>query len=285
MVRRVWLPVLVLLAALFLGGCDPFAYKRKAGLQVITNDINSSLFLDGEYLDKTPYINKEIKPGTYTLRIQPDDPTLSPYETTISLQKGLLSVVIWKPGKRPELSGGVIYEMEKLPSRSATELSLVTVPDNAIVTIDKQPKDFAPLLKTGIEPGPHEFEVSLPSYESQKHTINMVAGHKVSVTLKLAKNAVDGDSATAPSTSASPSTTAKPGTTATSSAQTRSAALTGPRVKIKPTGFFQNSQEVVRVREKPANSAKELGFAVVGSEYAYLKETQDGWHKISFEYI
>jgi hypothetical protein len=99
--KYVWL-LLVLVCTFFFSACNPFQGKSKAGLQVITGDIQSSLFLDGQYLEKTPYIGKDIKPGQYTLRIEPDDPTLLPYETTITLRSGLLSVVTWRPGTRPE---------------------------------------------------------------------------------------------------------------------------------------------------------------------------------------
>jgi hypothetical protein len=288
------------LATIFMSACNPLDVKTKAGLQVITADIPSSLFLDGQYLDKTPYIAKDIKPGVYTLRIQPDDVNLTPYETSINLRKGLLTVVTWKPGRRPELSGGVIYEMEKLKSRKSTELSIVTVPDGAIVTIQGREKEFAPVTLTDIEPGQKEFEVSLPSYDTQKHTVNLVAGHRTTITVKLAKSEVievnaTGQTATTSAKVALPSPIAKPSATpstrgATASAQSASSSaqkstITGPRVKINTTNYFQNGKEVLRVRDASSNAGKELGFADVGSEYAYLNKTENGFHNITFNGI
>ena len=113
--KYITLTTLLVISTMFLSACNPFA-KKKAGLQVMTNDIPASVFLDGQYIEKTPYIGKELQPGNYLLKIQPDDSNLTSYETTINLRSGLLSVVIWKPGNRPETSGGVIYEMEKLSS-------------------------------------------------------------------------------------------------------------------------------------------------------------------------
>jgi hypothetical protein len=286
---------IVFIASLFVSACNPLDAKTKAGLQVITADIPSSLFLDGQYLDKTPYIAKDIKPGTYTLRIQPDDTNLTPYETSINLRKGLLTVVTWKPGKRPELSGGVIYEMEKLKSKKNTELSIITVPDGAIVTLQGREKEFAPVTLTDVEPGQKEFEVSLPSYDTQKHTVNLVAGHRTTITVKLAKSEVidintTGQTATTSARVALPSITPKPSATpstrtATASAQTSTSSaktITGPRVKINSTNFFQNGKEVLRVRDASSNAGNELGFADVGSEYAYLNKTENGFHNITF---
>lgn len=302
--RKLVTLIIVACASLSLAACIPRGITAKAGLQVITNDTPSSLFLDGQYLDKTPLISKDLKPGTYTLKIQPDDNNLAAYETTVTLHKGLLTVVTWKPGPRPELSGGVIYEMEKLPNKKATQLALISIPDGAIVSLDNQAKEFAPIVLDNISPGQHEFTVSLPSYETQQHTLNMVEGHKINVTVKLARaTTAEASPNPAASVSASPTATASAALAATSSANKASASatpkasaspkaspkasptatITGPRARIKTTNFYQDDQEVLRVRSTPSSSGSTLGFAPVGSEYPYLEESKDGWHKITFE--
>lgn len=288
-------------------GCNPLNRQTKAGLQVITSDVSSSVFLDGQFLDKTPYKGEEFLPGSYSLRIEPDDPSLTPHETSITLTKGLLTVVTWKPGERPETSGGVVYEMEPLTNKNRSELSIVSLPDGVIVKVDDDPKEFTPLLIEDIEPGQHEFEVSLPSYETQKHTINVIEGHRMNITVKLAK-----------ATESLPTTTEEVGEAdgsgqATSSAKqaTESARLQtnesetedeseeettekppstevgsendGPTVTITSTNFFVSGQEVLRVRDQASTAGEELGFAEVGQSYPYLDETTAGWYKIEFE--
>lgn len=224
----------LIFASTLLAACNPFESKTKAGLQVITNSIPSTVFLNGQYLEKTPLIERSLKPGDYTLKIQPDDPTLVPQETTVTLRKGLLTVVTWKPGKRPETSGGVIYEMEPLKAKNDAEVSFVTIPDGAIVSLQGRNKEFAPAIMTKVEPGSKEFEVTLPSYETQRHTLNVVSGYRMIVKIKLAKLETE-DSGVPPTstTSASPVATSSAETgraippTASSSADT----ITGPRVK------------------------------------------------------
>lgn len=283
-------------ASLFFSACSILDSKTKAGLQVITNDVPVSLFLDDQYLDKTPYINKEIKPGKYTLKIVPEDTELTPYETSINLNKGLLTVVTWKPGKTAETSGGVIYEMETLSNKKESEVSFITIPDNTIINFDNQEPQFAPLILQGLEPGHHEFEIKLPSYETQKHTINVVEGHRLIVSAKLAKNS---GSSTPSSETANTLEKAEPSTpgsqiipevtiatlTASEDAKLEAKALTvdGAKVKILPTNFFQNGEEVLRVRDSSGPSGNEIGFAKVKSEYSYLGETKNGWYKIQFE--
>lgn len=281
---------LLLIAALVLAACNPLESKVKAGLQVETGTVTSSLFLDGQYLEKTPFINKDIKPGTYTLRIQPEDPSLVESEMTVTLRKGLLTVVTWLPGSRPELSGGVVYEMEKLDNKNHTELAIVTIPDAAIVKIANREKEFAPLTLTTVEPGEKEYEVSLPSYDSQKHTVNLVKGYKTTITVKLAKSAYEfsGVSGSTLPTSLSASTSA---TTSASVSGTRTltelppkpSPLPGSKVKIKNTGYKQNEVEGLRVRETASAGAQEIGFVPTGTEWPYLNESLDGWYKIQFE--
>jgi uncharacterized protein YgiM (DUF1202 family) len=288
----------VCIATLLLSGCTSILEKNnKAGLQIITDDVTASIFLDGQYVDRTPFINKELKPASYTLKIEPEDQKLVPYETTVTLRKGLLTVVTWKPGTRAELSGGVIYELEKLPNKKQTELSVVSIPDGAVVSVDSGPKEFAPYLTTTLIPGSHELSVTLPSYETQEHTINMVEGHRLNILVKLAKTTASEEVSNEPNPEL-PTATPSANLNASSAATPKVAAaspsgkplitpqaaktVSGPKVTITATNFFQDGAEVLRVRDQAGASGKELGFAPVGSTYQYLGKEQSGWYNIQF---
>lgn len=189
--RKTVLLLVVILGGFLFSGCQfinqIMDYKSKSGLQVITDDVPSSVFLNGQYLNSTPLIEKELKPGEYIVKIAPNDSSLVPYETSILLRKGLLTVVTWKPAARSEMSGGVIYEMEPLKDSTQSEVSFVTIPAGAIVSLENKEKDFSPVVYTDVEPGNRSFEVTLPSYETQNHTINVQAGYRMVVRIKLAK--------------------------------------------------------------------------------------------------
>lgn len=298
---------LVLVSSLFLSGCNPLELKNKSGLQVITNDAVVSIFIDDHFLGESPFLTKDLKPGEYTLKLEPKSSTLVAYETTLTLRKGLLSVITWKPGTDLTSSGGVIYELEKLPDRKQTELSVISIPDGAIVSIDGKEKEFAPFVKEDIEEGNHDFEVSLPSYETQKHTINVVKGHRLNVLVKLAK---ESNGMLAQNTAPTVETTTQPDeiarrttlpdtattagsvqgattpTTATASANApqpvRRTGQTGQQVLIKPTGYFENDTEVLRVRAASTSAAAQIGTVNVGQQYPYLNEQTSAWIKIGF---
>ncbi len=288
-----WIVAVVLVLGLTVAGTmltSQFLEKKnRAGLQVITPEAPSSVFLNGQYLDKTPLVEKTLQPGSYSLRIVPDDSRLVSYDTTITLRAGVLSVVTWKTGAKPELSGGVIIEMEPLPSSRESEVSVISIPDSAIISLDSGEKDFAPVKIANVAAGPHEFEATLPSYETQHHTIDVVPGYRLLLTVMLAKLPETGteekttqaatatDSATLDATSSASATQSARARTATSSAQTTQ------QVKILKTNFFQGGKEVLRVRNNPGTLGAEVGFVEVGQLYPYLESTASGWIKLRFD--
>jgi len=309
LLKKFFLVGLIVASGLIFSACNPLERKNKAGLQVITNDIPVSIFINEEFLGKSPFLTKDLKPGEYSIRLEPESPTLTTYETTVSLNKGLLTVVTWKPGATLTQSGGVIYELEKLTNKNQTELSIISIPDGAILGIDGADKEFSPLIKNGIEVGNHEFEASLPSYETQNHTLSIVKGHRLNVLIKLAKEdpSASNVAQTSPSPTLNRRTTANAKTATNSTTPTNgevmgstiltpegslppqplrqptATALTNPRILIKTTEYFEAGKEVLRVREASSSASKTLGYAEVGLLYRYLEEKNKDWFKIEFK--
>lgn len=298
--QKIGLAVLILGVASIFAGCIPQLDKRKyAGLQVTVSDIPATLYLDGEYLAETPFKQNDLQPGMYTLKIQPDDANLVPYELPIRLTGGLLTAVVWNPGTRPESSGGVVFELERLSNRQQTELAISSIPDGAIVRINEGDMDFAPLVRTDLSAGKQSISVTLPSYDEQNHTLNLVPGHRLSVLVKMARTAdaattgdktedttgiadtsTDGIGNSVPATQSAIRTAQNTPVTGATGASV--SAVTGKKVTILPTGFIQNGEEVVRVREASTAASRELGFAKVGQSYPYLNESTADWIKIQF---
>lgn len=281
--------IFAVLLTTLLSGCTLLNRQTTGGLQILTSEKPSSVFLDGQYLEKTPFIEKNLKPGTYPLRIEPDDPDLAPYETSVTLRSGLLTVVTWKPEKNPELSGGVVYEMEPLKNKKQAEVSFITVPDGAIIAFDELEKEFSPTTFPNLSEGEHTFEITLPSYETQKHTLNVVPGYRVQVRAKLAKLAGADSAKLAPPVTEEVSPSVEEVVATTSAAlsdqpPTASSSADGAKlVLIKPTNFFIEGIESLRVRNNPNTESSTLGYAASGSSYPYLGESLGGWFKIRFE--
>lgn len=268
--------VMVVFAAATISGCTA---KNESGLQVLTNDISSAVYLDNKFVATTPYVDKKLKPGEYSLEIRPDDITYVPYQTKLSLKKGTLTVVNWHPGKRPETSGGVIFETEPLRDKKATELSITTIPDGGIIYVDGEAKGFAPVTVNNLSKGEHQFEVKLPSYESIAKPINILEGYRILVTVKLGKQ----DFPASFSAQTIIATGSSQVATRSALSATNSTTVRGTTVTIQPTGYeLEDGREVLRVRSESNSGATEIGVAPVGNTYPYLQEVRDGWVKIQF---
>lgn len=276
--RRLSVLLIIIVGSIVLSGCN-HPWQRSAGLQVITNDLPVSVYINNQLADKTPFINKELKPGNVTIKLIPDDPTLAAYELPVILRRGLLTVITWRPGNRPETSGGVVYEMEPIKDKKMSELSLVSLPDSAIARLDNGQQEFTPILVENITPGTHTIEVSLPSYETQKHTINVISGHRMNVTVKLARIS---EALSQPTSTATSATESKPETSTTSA--TMKINNSGKTVKIISTNYFVEGNEVLKVRAQPSATAAEIGLAQVGNSYEYNSVVENGWLNISFEH-
>lgn len=301
--------ILCITPLLFSGCIEQLDKRRFAGLQVTTNDVAATLYLNDEYISDTPFNKKDLQPGNYTLKIVPEDPEYVSYELPIKLTSGLLTAVVWTPGDRTETSGGVVFELERISNRQMTELTISSIPDGAIVRVNTGEMEFTPTLQSELTPGKHDLQVSLPSYVEQHHTLNLVAGHRLAVLVKLARaqdsletvedRTLDGDNENNVTTESTESAELQPAQTQSNNSQvaTNSASPTPIRtaqpqgaagtqtqsVQINSTGFFNNSTEVLRVRSGPGSGFAEVGFAPVGNTYPYLNETQSGWLKIQFD--
>jgi len=319
--KHVLLLLVATASSLLLSACDnPLQKPALAGLQVITNNVPASIYLDDRYIDKAPLVDRNLPPGEYKLQIRPDDQNLSSYDTVVNLRPAVITVVTWKPADSPETSGGVIYEMEKLPTKDATEVVVSSVPESAIVTFGDSNQQLAPITVNDLPPGEHEYQISLPSYESQQNTINVVPGYRMIITVKLAKQAVAERNSNSPTSletnsqatvagvmvgesinnqpSATQSPTPQPSTIAPTLAPTAtpipSATLKPtstpaptptprPNVTILSTGYKVDNQEVLRVRSEPSSTSAELGLAPVGTKYPYLGEKNLDWLKIQYQ--
>lgn len=272
---------------------NPLQKPAKAGLQVITSQGSASLFLNDQYLDKTPYINENIVPGEYSLKIVPDNSELADFQATVELVPGMLTVVSWDPGRTEQTSGGVIYEFSKLTSNSSAEVGFISLPDGALIKFDDRGQEFTPVVFNQVSPGEHQFTASLTGYQPQQAAVNVIEGYRLNISVKLGKT----DQAMSPQITPAPTDQTQPDATesaqvqeATASAEPTPADEAGEdqdqteaenQVEVRPTNFFQNDLEVLRVRQEPNLDSEQVGYVQVGQVYTYLDE-QSSWYQLEF---
>lgn len=306
MIKRFWpffLSIIILSAAIFLYFNPPQAINF-AGLQVEYqgSDQYASVFLDNQYLEKAPLSEINIRSGDYILKIVPDDQNLAEFSTPITLSKGMLTVVSYYPGPSTKESSSIIYELEPIAnSKNVGVVSFETYPENALLSFAEGATQYTPVTLENLSPQEYTYNVSLPSYKMQENTLQVLAGYKISATIKLAKlsssdinkgqSNIDPDVNLAASESA---TNAQDATKDESWGVADTNLISGKKVKIKSTNFFIDNQEVLRVRAAANKNAKELGFAKTGFYYPYVEDQENNldstqssqlidWLKITFE--
>ncbi len=309
-IKRFWplfLSIIILSTGVFLY-FNPLIKLKSAGLQVEYNgsDQYASVFLNNQYLEKAPLSEKNIQSGDYILKIVPDDQDLAEFSIPITLTEGALTVVTYNPGPDTKQSSATIYEVEAQNDlKELGTISFETYPENALLSFDQAPTQYTPITIEALLPQEYSYSVSLPSYEIQEHKIQVLAGHQIKVTIKLAKLLTDEQLSIQADSNVNTENNTNQATASTELAENLGDSelendswgveeidqIDGKKVLIKKTNFFIDNQEVLRVREKPSLSARELGFAKSDYYYPYIEnlgedseiDESGNWLKIRFE--
>lgn len=274
------LPI-VLISAVVFSACSLLP-AQKAGIHVVTN-LPASVALDGKEVGQTPYDVQDLQVKKYSMKLSPSDSSYATYQTTVQMSSGVQAAVDWSFGKTTDDSSGIVLELQPSQKKGASELEVVTTPDNVPVVLNNESKGFSPLVLDDLTEGQYTLSFQAPGYEPFTRAVNVFAGKRVVVQAKLAKKPNPTPTATSaavlttpinptptpnssPKASSTPKPTVKPGTTAK------------PYVEIleTPTGFL-------RVRDAPATTGKELGQLNTGDTAPYAGETQNNWYKITFK--
>lgn len=229
--------------------------KQPSGLKV-SAEPRATIFLDGKHLGQTPFENKELKPGEFTLTLVPEKENLVSWERKIKLNPGILTAIKYNLAESAELLSGEILYLEPLTNKKLISLAVISSPDGALVKVDGTTRGFTPVSLEDISEGEHLISLSLPGYLERKIEAKTVLGRKLIINAQLAKEKLEEKEAT-------PSTEKGEGEK--------------PYVEIKdtPTGWL-------RVRLGPSTAATEAAKVKPGEKYSLLDEEKN-WYKIEYE--
>lgn len=271
--KKLWL---VLASTIFLAGCSPkdWFVKPPAALD-ITSLPGATVFLNEANKGSTPFSDKNIKPGSYTIKLVPDQGSnLSPYEVKLTLTSKTTTVISHTFSASDTDTAGYILQLQPDPA-GQTYLSVISNPDTVNVTIDGKASGFTPLSKLPTTPGSHALVVTSPGYTQQELSVNTVTGYNLIVNFKLAASTIT----LTPSAPATPSATLAPTASSSPSAARQPSTIDKPYVVVGDTGTGW-----LRVRKDSSATSDELGKATTGEKLKYLGVTTDsGWFKVEFE--
>lgn len=272
----------ILGAAIFLSGCSlPGIFSKKFAALQITTTPKADVYLNEEKVGETPFKSEKLKSEEYKIKLIPVEDGFEQFNTSVTLQPNLTTVIDFNFSRNPDESSGYILNLEKILDESATEIAVVSIPDNASLKLDGQPKGFTPIQLKSINQGDHSLLISAPGYKQKQINIKTIDGHKLTVDVQLEREALLAEEAS-PSAEekieeeeegeeVKPSPTPKTSQPASPSAQ-----LNKPYVEIldTPTGWL-------RVRSAPTTAEdNEVEKINPGETYKYLESNDTGWHKI-----
>lgn len=290
--KKNWLIAVVVVLVLVLVGWivkSKFLGQSGPGALQISTTPKAVVFIDGVQVGATGdamgnigYFDDKIEPGEHTVRLVPEAITdsLVDWEGKVNVIPGVLVVINRVLGSEESASSGEVLTLEKIGSRDKSSLTVISIPDRAVVKIDGEPKGFAPVTLEDLAPDGYQVVVSSLGYEERMISAKTVVGYKLIINVQLAKEIEGIEEATA---SAEEKTeeeveeeseaTPTPKTEATA---TPSVEKPYVRIKSTPTGWL-------RVRLGPSTSATEAAKVNPDETYPYLNEEENGWYKIEYE--
>ncbi len=235
------------------------------GALYVTSNPKSKVYLDGKLIGETPLCkcdgDQTIPAGSYTIKLIPTKGDFRSFEERITISPSVLTVVDRTFGEGAFSSGSII-SLVKLNEKNLTELSVVTFPDKAILTLDnsQSPYGVSPLLLKDLTESDHELKIAKEGYVDKVLRIRTIKGYRLEATVTLS---------VLPDVSSS---SAFPEVTPTKAPIEEASPSAKITILQTPTGFL-------RVREDATVSSTEITRVNPGEEYEFLDE-KNGWYKI-----
>lgn len=284
--------IIVSILALVLIGLvvkSKFFSQAAAGALQISTTPRSTVYVDDTQAGVTPFFDEKIKAGEHTIKLVPESTgePLATWEGKVNLVPGILTVINRSFGASDSQSSGEILTLEKIGRKDKSTLAVISVPDQAVIKVNGEPKGFSPLTIEDLDPADYQITISSSGYEEKSVSAHTIGGYKLIVNVKLAQQMEGIQEATAsgettdsltptPSSKLTPTPTGKVTPTPKTTPGTETTPAK-PYVKVKdtPTGFL-------RVRTEPSTSATEAAQIKPGEMYPYLNEEKSGWLKIEY---
>ncbi len=281
--------IIIFFLSLGLGGCNlPFLKPKKAAIQVLANP-TAAVFLNDERVGTTPFFDDKIKPADYKVKLvtESSQPPLV-WEGRVNLIGGVLTVINRDLGENEEKSSGYVLSLEPQTNKKTASMVVRTIPDGAVISLNNEPKGFAPLSVDNLNEGEESLVISSPGYIEKSFKAKFIKGYKLLVDAQLAKMPeeqpkVEEEKEATASAQASPTPKTSPSPSPKSSASPSASpkeideSFPRPYVVIKSPNFGW-----VRVRSEPNTQSQELTKVNDGEQYKWLA-TSAGWYKIEYE--
>ncbi|MDR0463439.1 MAG: PEGA domain-containing protein [Pseudomonadales bacterium] len=233
------------------------------GIFVDNTGIPTRVWLNNLDLGDAPLLNEKLEPGRHSLRLIPEDDEFAPLEIEIFIHSRNLTVINWYFDFETGGSYGLIYQSES--ASDGEKIIINSIPDRALISFGGQEQpEFAPLEKTNLPLGLHNFTISLPGHNTLEGSLQLSRNQRITIIARLIPT--------------NPDETDSSGINEND--QDDKAQLS---LQILPTNYYENDQEVLRVRGGPGSEFDQVGSLPVGAIVPHLDVQEGDWYKIDFE--
>lgn len=242
-----WVIVIISLAALLLRFSDKwaevfFGIKPQSGISVLSQPSEAVVFINDKEVGKTPYEDKNLNTGDYTVKIDKEGAS---WQGKVVLASGAITVINRDLSTDPTSSAGEILTLNK-----GKGLTVISNPTGAGIEVDGKAYGKTPITVETM-PGDHTILVNNTNYLKRSIRANLPEDFNLAVSVDLALSEADLTAISTPATAQQPAQVI---------------------VKDTPTGFL-------RVRDKPNLSGKEIGRVKPGDTLVLLEEIGD-WDRV-----
>ncbi|HLD01399.1 MAG TPA: PEGA domain-containing protein [Patescibacteria group bacterium] len=256
------IPALILSVILFLSAQFILGKRNEKGALQVTSAPDSKVYLNDQLIGQTPLCKCEVKDmlptGEYMIRLVPITGEDAAFQEKITITKSVLTVVDRKFATGASSEGSVIT-LTPLKDKNTIELTVLSLPDKASVTLDTDKSGFTPFVIKDITESDHTLRLKKDGYIEKVVRIRTPKGYKLTAIVYLG---IDIGSITpTPTASDSASITPVPTNTVT--------------ILQTPTGFL-------RVRADSSIAAAEITRVSPGEEYEVISEIE-GWYEIKVD--
>ena len=135
---------IILASSLIFSACSlPFTKTQKSALDVKSDSV-ATVYLNGDHVGSTPFYKDDLKPGEYTVKLSLESDSNNSWQTQVILKPQLLTNITKFFGNSPEESQHFILSLEKISDKENSKITVITLPDSAVIKIDSQPVGFSP---------------------------------------------------------------------------------------------------------------------------------------------
>lgn len=214
--------------------------KAKAGISIQSIPDQSTIFIDGQEVGKTPYENKNLDVRKYSVKIEQGEAS---WQGNIKLTDGTVAIINRDLAKDQASSSGEILTLDK-----GRGMTIISNPSDAEVEIDGKKVGKTP-ISLNLSSGEHTILVSHPNYLKRSIRALLPNNFNLTISVDLALSEADLTSISAPVITQTPEVI----------------------VKKTPTGFL-------RVRDQGSLLGKEIAKVNVGDILILLEE--GSWDRV-----